>query len=76
MCLKNFVLYHCFSELLVDFDHEHRVWGDFKCLHPRQNLLDAVSIYFIHINLLLHYILELLLNLLCTMGDKSRSIEA
>ena len=52
MCLKFFVLYYCCSELFVDFDHEHGVHGDFKCLFPRQNLLDVVSIYFIHINLL------------------------
>nr|CAN80224.1 hypothetical protein VITISV_027897 [Vitis vinifera] len=29
-------------ELLVDFDHEHGVRGDFECLRPRQNLLDVV----------------------------------
>ncbi|RVW15462.1 hypothetical protein CK203_094694 [Vitis vinifera] len=32
------------SELLVDFDHEHGVRGDFECLHPRQNLLDVQMI--------------------------------
>ncbi|RVW14264.1 hypothetical protein CK203_095364 [Vitis vinifera] len=36
------------SELLVDFDHEHGVRGDFECLCPRENLMDVVSTYFIY----------------------------
>ena len=50
MCVKNVLSYYCCSELLVDFDHEHGIRGDFECLRPRQNLLDVVSIYLIYIN--------------------------
>ena len=49
MCVKNVLSYYCCSELLVDFDHEHAVRGDFECLRPRKNLLDVVSINFIYI---------------------------
>ena len=47
---KFFVLYYCCSKLLVDFDHEHGLRGDFEYLYHGQNLLDVVTIYFIHIN--------------------------
>ena len=47
--VKNVLTHYYFIELLVDFDHEHGVRGDFACLHPRQNLLDVVSIYLIYI---------------------------
>ena len=52
--VKNVLTHYYFIELLVDFDHEHGVRGDFECLRPRQNLMDVVSTYFIYIKCILY----------------------
>ena len=43
----------CFSELLVDFGHEHGVRGDFQCLRPREYLMDVVSLSLQNISLII-----------------------
>ena len=76
ICIIKFYNNYCFSEVTVNFDHEHERRVDFDSLRPTQYLFDVVSLYIIAPYLLFHLSSLLLLNLFCMRHIKSSSISA
>ena len=76
ICIIKFYNNYCFSEVIVNFDHEHGRRVDFDSLHPTQYLFDVVSLYIIALYLLFHLNSLLLLNLFCMTHIKSSSMSA